>query len=147
MILYFFIIEKNHQHCDMDGLLDIHSRATLRRVAVAMGDPLKVATCPWCGYTTQNIGSTCAHTRKNHEGMLIVYGGCFAYASFCPDSVSTHWANCPPFGGRVGRTPNIKPTIEPAGINTSLPFQQLGLLGVLTFRLEEELRKLRSPCD
>ena len=98
MILYFLIIEKNHQHGDMDGLLDIHSRAALGRVSVSSGDPLKVATCPWCGYTTQNIGSTCAHTRKNHEGMLIVCGGCFAYASFRPDSVSTHWANCPPLG-------------------------------------------------
>ena len=98
MILYFLIIEKNHQHGDMDGLLDIHSRAALGRVSVASGDSLKVATCPWCGYTTQNVSSTCAHTRKNHEGMLVVCGGCFAYASFRPDSVALHWANCLPLG-------------------------------------------------
>ena len=98
MIQYFLIIEKNHQHGDMDGLLDIHSRAALGRVSVAHGDALKVATCSWCGYTTQNVSSTCAHTRKNHEGMLVVCGGCFAYASFRPDSVSTHWADCPPLG-------------------------------------------------
>ena len=39
MIQYFFVIEKNHQHCDMDGLLDIHSKVALERVSVAMGDP------------------------------------------------------------------------------------------------------------
>ena len=98
MIQYLLVIEKNHQHGDMDGLLDIHSRAALGRISVASGDSLKVATCPWCGYTTQNVGSTCAHTRKNHEGMLVVCGGCYAYASFRPDSVALHWANCPPLG-------------------------------------------------
>ena len=94
---YFYVIEKNHQHCDMDSLLDIHSKVALGRVCVAPGDPLKVAICSWCGYTTQNVGSTCAHIRKNHEGMLIVCS-CFGYASFRPDSVATHLANCPPSG-------------------------------------------------
>ena len=98
MIQYLLIIEKKQQHSDMDGLLDIHSRAALGRISVASGDSLKVATCPWCGYTTQNVSSTCAHTRKNHEGMLVVCGGCYSYASFRPDSVGLHWANCPPLG-------------------------------------------------
>ena len=48
MIQYFLVIEKNHQHGDMDGLLDIHSRVALGLVSVSSGDTLKVATCPWC---------------------------------------------------------------------------------------------------
>ena len=41
MVQYVYVIEKNHQHCDMDGLLDIHSKVALGRVCVAPGRPFE----------------------------------------------------------------------------------------------------------